>query len=131
MLSHNRIPDASAVRMIAAYAFPVNPAAYFYHRAVHDLVGAYDEANEFSMDIDFLLRVARSIRLRHVDEDWGIFRFARGTKTWNAIERGELRPRARRLRLQHLRLLPWPDLVRCMQIYAGLKLRHWLGFRIN
>ena len=118
-------PDAAS--MIAGNAFPCNPAAYFYRRILHTRLGPYDEDDELSMDGDFIFRAARHARLRRVDDEWGVFRFAPGTKTWNAMERRELRKRTRRLRLRHFHALPAADQLRCTTIYAALKLRHWLG----
>lgn len=120
-------PDAAA--MIARNAFPCNPAAYFYRRVLHARLGPYDEDDEFSMDGDFIFRAARRSRLRHVDEEWGVFRFAPGTKTWNAMERQELRARSRRLRLRHFTALPLLQQLRCAAIYAASKLGHWFGVR--
>ena len=120
-------PDAAS--MIAGNAFPCNPAAYFYRRVLHARLGPYDEDDELSMDGDFIFRAVRQSRLRRVDEEWGVFRFAPGTKTWNAMQSRELRARSRRLRLRHFRALPAPQQLRCAMIYTGLKLGHWLGGR--
>jgi hypothetical protein len=125
LLSINAPADSRLVAMIATHDFPCNPAAYFYHRALHDLVGGYADDDEHSMDKDFIFRVAARVELRRVDEDWGIFRLAPGTKTFEALRSGDLRRRARRFRLRHFRALSWRDRLRCASLYAGYKLRHW------
>ena len=42
------------------YPFPFNPAAYFYDKSLHDVIGPYDVDDELSMDLDFLLRAVRA-----------------------------------------------------------------------
>lgn len=60
---------------------PANPSAYFYHREVHDIVGGYDVANHYSMDIDFILSAIRLTKARYVPRHWGNFRMLPGCKT--------------------------------------------------
>jgi hypothetical protein len=55
------------------YPFPSNPAAYFYDKGIHQVVGPYDESLHYTMDLEFLLRAARVAAIQHVDETWGIF----------------------------------------------------------
>src|SRR4029079_2583456 len=38
------------------YQFPFNPSAYFCNKTLHELVGLYDEADDYTMDLDFILR---------------------------------------------------------------------------
>ena len=64
--------------------FPVNPAAYFYHRSIHDIVGPYAIDEHFAMDLDFLLHAARCAQLHHVDETWGNFCLRPGCKTFES-----------------------------------------------
>jgi len=131
LLSINAPVDPRLVAMIATHDFPCNPAAYFYHRALHELVGGYADDDEHSMDKDFIFRVAARVELHRVDEDWGVFRLAPGTKTFEAMRSGELRRRARRFRLRHFRALSWRDRLRCAALYAGFKLRHLSAPRVG
>jgi glycosyltransferase involved in cell wall biosynthesis len=71
--------------------FPINPSAYFYHRAVHDVVGYYDEDDHYSMDVDFLIRCSKRIKMIYVDELWGIFRLQPGGKTFDDLQNSEAR----------------------------------------
>ncbi len=128
LLSINFPEDPRLIAMIATYDCPCNPAAYFYHRALHELVGGYDEADEYSMDKDFIFRVAARIALRRIDEEWGVFRLAPGTKTFEAMHSGDLRRRARRFRTRQFRALGLADQLRCLGLYIRFKLAHrrWL-----
>jgi len=63
--------------------FPCNPSAYFYHKAVHDIVGGYDVADHYAMDYDFLLACAALVQTRYVPTHWGNFRLMPGCKTFD------------------------------------------------
>jgi glycosyltransferase involved in cell wall biosynthesis len=65
---------------------PINPSAYFYSKKLHDQVGYYNEQNHYTMDLEFILRAARQVRLRYVDEVWGNFRMVEGAKTFEAMK---------------------------------------------
>jgi glycosyltransferase involved in cell wall biosynthesis len=91
---------------IEVVKFPLNPSAYFYHRSLHDLVGPYDEKNHYSMDLDFILRVAFKINLRHVDETWGNFCLSRQCKTMAAGESGVAIPLRDEVFAHHRAQLP-------------------------
>ncbi len=71
------------------YSFPINPSAYFYHKSLHDRVGLYSVEEHFVMDIDFLIKAARSAaEVRYTDETWGNFRYIKGTKTFENMSMG-------------------------------------------
>lgn len=61
--------------------FPSNPVSYFYYREVQEEVGGFDVNNHYSMDYDFLLKVATIYKIKKIDEKLGDFRFIKGTKT--------------------------------------------------
>lgn len=61
--------------------FPPNPVCYFYEKSLHERVGLYDEANQNTMDYDFLLKAVRSINLYCFDEIWGTFFMHEDSKT--------------------------------------------------
>jgi glycosyltransferase involved in cell wall biosynthesis len=67
------------------YPFPSNPAAYFYDNGIHDVVGPYDESLHYTMDLEFLLRLARVAAIRHIDETWGIFVMHDDAKTADPV----------------------------------------------
>jgi glycosyltransferase involved in cell wall biosynthesis len=84
---------------------PVNPAAYFYHKSLHDIVGGYDTNNHYAMDLDFLLKAARYAATKYIDEIWGNYRELDGTKTAIDKQRGESRERAKEILREHRRKL--------------------------
>jgi glycosyltransferase involved in cell wall biosynthesis len=87
-IAWNRPRELSLAALLTKhYPRPCNPSAYFYHRAVHDLVGYYDLDEHQAMDTDFLLRCAHDARVRmaYVSRHWGNFRLAEGCKTFFAF----------------------------------------------
>lgn len=86
--------------------FPVNPSAYFYTRAIHQEIGFYKEDDHYTMDLDFILRAAKSYKLRYVDEIWGNFRLFENTKTFTEIQEGRCQPRVEALMAMNLAALP-------------------------
>jgi glycosyltransferase involved in cell wall biosynthesis len=63
------------------YQFPFNPAGYFYDRSLHEVIGTYDVADDYSMDLDFLLRAVRQAHVVYLDETWGNIRIHPEAKT--------------------------------------------------
>jgi len=63
--------------------FPCNPAAYFYHREVHDLAGGYNISDHYAMDFDFILNCARRVEIKYIPRHWGNFRLMPGCKTYD------------------------------------------------
>lgn len=55
------------------FPFPSNPSAYFYDRRLHDIVGLYDVALRYTMDLEFILRMSRVAKVHYVDAVWGNF----------------------------------------------------------
>lgn len=82
--------------------FPLNPSAYFYHRSLHGFLGPYDENEHYAMDLDFILRAAREINLRYVDDVWGNFCLNRGCKTVVGGESGLSIPQREAVYARHL-----------------------------
>lgn len=82
----NKPSRLSLVELVShKFEWPYNPSAYFYHKSLHDLVGYYKEEEHFVMDYDFILRVARAIQIRYVDETWGNFCVVEESKTLNQL----------------------------------------------
>lgn len=87
----NRPRRLSLTRILlgpAVQEYPINPSAYFYHRAIHDVVGKYDVDDDFAMDLDMIIRILKFASVCYVDENWGHFRFVPGTKTFEADASG-------------------------------------------
>lgn len=68
--------------LLAGRPYPWNPAAYFYHKILHEEVGPYDNRDPLTMDIDFILRAVQKAHVIYVDEAWGNFRYIPGAKTF-------------------------------------------------
>lgn len=86
--------------------FPHNPAAYFYHRSLHDKVGFYKEDDHYAMDLDFLLRAIPAAHLKYVDEIWGNYRYLEASKTVQAIRNNQLEANIERTMRTYRRKLP-------------------------
>lgn len=85
----NRPKDLRFEALMLGYDYaqwPNNPAAYFYHRSVHDIVGMYDVADHYTMDLDFVFRCARDVHTRYVARHWGNFILHPGCKTFEDDE---------------------------------------------
>jgi glycosyltransferase involved in cell wall biosynthesis len=98
--------------------FPVNPSAYFYHRSLHEHIGLYDVDDQYTMDIDFLLRAIPCAQVKYVDETLGNFRFIRGTKTFDDLRNGNAEPRLYRLLGRHRGELPVKQQLRIKILHA-------------
>jgi glycosyltransferase involved in cell wall biosynthesis len=111
--------------------FPFNPSAYFYHRELHELVGFYDEDDDFTMDLDFLLRALRSVHTEYRDELWGNFRVHGESKTESEKASGRHRPRLRQVLNRHRRRLPFAKriVLRCRLVALDVRLGANLALR--
>jgi len=111
--------------------FPFNPAAYFYHRELHDLVGFYDEDDDFAMDLDFLLRALPSVHTEYRDELWGHVRVHEGAKTQIEKESGRNSRRVSQVLNRHRRRLPLASRValRCRLLALDARLAADLALR--
>jgi glycosyltransferase involved in cell wall biosynthesis len=101
--------------------FPLNPSAYFYHRSLHDLIGAYNVDDHYSMDVDFLFRAVQVAHLQYVDQVWGNYRLIAGTKTFCDCATGENAVRLEQLMNQYRRALPLGQRSLFLIRYAGYK----------
>jgi glycosyltransferase involved in cell wall biosynthesis len=81
------------------WPFPYNPSAYFYPKAVHDVVGPYNIEDHFAMDFEFVLAVVQAIKPLYVDVVLGNFRLIPGTKTFNSIRDGSNKTMKRKIRI--------------------------------
>jgi glycosyltransferase involved in cell wall biosynthesis len=108
---------------------PANPSAYFYHREVHDIVGGYDVANHYSMDVDFILAAIRLTPTRYIARHWGNFRMLPGCKTFDndgvidPLPPVLLRHRRAMTRLQRASMPLFHLHTRLRRIWSGVKQR--------
>jgi glycosyltransferase involved in cell wall biosynthesis len=94
----NRPSRLTLLDLIKGREYPWNPAAYFYHKSIHDVIGGYDEKEHYVMDLDFLLRAAPAAHVFYFDEVWGNFRWIEGTKTFNDNKAGLMQKRCDNVR---------------------------------
>jgi glycosyltransferase involved in cell wall biosynthesis len=87
---------------------PVNPAAYFYHRRLHDIVGGYKVDELQAEDLDFLFRAFRVSHALYFDELWGNWRFYPGTITYENEAAGKIPGIIESVRERHRQRLPFP-----------------------
>ncbi len=86
--------------------FPVNPSAYFYHKSLHQKIGFYEIDEYYAMDIDFILKAIQEATVKYVDENWGNYRFIKGTKTITSIENGQQMHHLKRILKKYRKNLP-------------------------
>ncbi len=73
--------------------FPINPAAYFYKRSIHEQVGYYTVENHYTMDYEFILKACISINIVYFNEDWGYAVYHENSKTVQDIEKNNMQKR--------------------------------------
>ncbi|MBF0510803.1 MAG: glycosyltransferase [Candidatus Omnitrophica bacterium] len=91
------------------HPFPVNPSAYFYHKAIHQMIGMYDLKEDNALDLDFVFRAVRKAHVYYFDELWGNYRLLKGTKTVRLMESGGLDFVQERIFQHYRNQLSWPD----------------------
>ena len=107
ILRVNRPERMKLTDLLAGAEPPYNPAAYFYHKSVHQLIGLYDEGDHYTMDLDFIIRLVQRIPVFYYNEIWGNFRWFEGAKTFDCFEAGSLFRHVDSVRDRHLREQPW------------------------
>jgi glycosyltransferase involved in cell wall biosynthesis len=114
-------------RMMLGWGFephPVNPCAYFYHRALHFTAGLYDESDHYALDVDFLLRVALHAKSTVVvNQLLGTYVLAPGTKTFEDTTSGQSAERIKGVFARYLPNLTGADRVRYEAARARQSLR--------
>jgi glycosyltransferase involved in cell wall biosynthesis len=105
--------NAPAVRnlrdLVRGLQFSYNPAAYFYHKSIHDQVGLYLIEDHYTMDLEFLLRAFKVANVRYVNAIWGNYRIVPGTKTYGGLRSREIYDSCDELRKAHLSKLSLKD----------------------
>jgi hypothetical protein len=69
-------------------AFPINSAAYFYHRSLHDRIGPYVVGEVFAMDMHFIFRAVQAANIVYVNKILGNYRYLEGTRTFEDTKNG-------------------------------------------
>ena len=83
--------------ILSGSPFPVNPSSYFYHKSMHTRIGNFETAEEYTMDVDFLLRAVQVAHITYVNEVWGNFLFCEGTKTYDDMQNDHAFKRKKKL----------------------------------
>lgn len=112
ILTVNRPSRLTLLDFLKGREFPWNPSAYFYHKALHDLVGGYDEKEHYVLDVDFLFRAVQKARVCYFDEVWGNFRWMAGTKTYEDDQAGRMLKRGDELRRRYSAQLSFTERLR-------------------
>jgi glycosyltransferase involved in cell wall biosynthesis len=99
------------------WPFPYNPAAYFYPKAVHDIIGYYNIKEHFAMDFEFILAVVQTIKPLYIDGVLGNFRLIPGTKTFSTIMDGSARTVWRKIRIAAWKRAPFKLKMRVTFLY--------------
>jgi glycosyltransferase involved in cell wall biosynthesis len=118
----NRPARLTLLDLVQGREYPWNPAAYFYHKSLHDLVGAYDPKEHYVMDLDFLMRAVRRAHVLYFDEIWGNFRWMEGTKTFSDAKTGQMEKRCNALRDKYSVHLSLPEKFRLWTYRTSRKL---------
>ncbi|QWV95074.1 glycosyltransferase [Geomonas oryzisoli] len=87
-------------------AFPMNPAAYFYHKSLHLRVGPYRVEEHAAMDLHFIFRAVQHAHVTYRDRTWGNYRYLEGTKTYEGDKCGANQARVRQITEQYRRQQP-------------------------
>jgi glycosyltransferase involved in cell wall biosynthesis len=116
--------------------FPYNPAAYFYHRSIHDQVGMYSVEEHYAMDLDFILRAVQVAHLKYVDQVLGNFYFHEDCKTSQDNQSNSGYDRVQAMMRRYRKQLPWAKRLYVTAIYEyhenpQLGKLRGLGYRIS
>jgi hypothetical protein len=90
IVAENRPDRLGLIDLLLGAPFPINPSAYFYHKALHHRIGMYPPEEHQTMDLHFLFRAVEAAHVIYVDEFFGNFRFIEGTKSYEAWKSGAL-----------------------------------------
>jgi glycosyltransferase involved in cell wall biosynthesis len=88
------------------WPYPQNPAAYFYPKSIHNVIGPYNVEEHFGMDLEFIFKVIQAIEPIYIDDVLGNFRLIPGTKTYHSMQSGECRAVQRKIRKAAWRQAP-------------------------
>jgi glycosyltransferase involved in cell wall biosynthesis len=93
----NKPLQPTTTNLLIGRYIPVNPAAYFYRKSIHNTVGGYNISNHYNMDIEFLLLASRVTKLKYVPIIFGNFRLLPEAKTGSDSIAGLLEERKQAL----------------------------------
>ena len=93
----------SPLKILFGYQYS-NPAAYFYHKSLHQKVGLY--GIEEPIDLDFLLRVYSLVNVHYVDRILGDFRLTPDSITLQSDVDGTQDANVNKIIQRYLQILP-------------------------
>ncbi len=107
LIRRSRPAELSTHRILAGeMEHPVNPAAYFYHKSLHDLCGLYEPEEHQLMDVDMILKLTRVANIYYFAEDWGNWRVHRQTKSYRMSKNENFTETFSAMMRKHIDLLP-------------------------
>jgi glycosyltransferase involved in cell wall biosynthesis len=127
--SINRPGHLRRVLMLSGFGisrFPVNPAAYFYSKKLHERVGPYLTEEHEAMDLEFILRVLPVSCLRYLNEIWGNFRFCAGTKTYAVVHEGRLNAKIMTVLRSFHPTLSWQEKIVVLPLFYLRAALRWM-----
>jgi glycosyltransferase involved in cell wall biosynthesis len=86
--------------------FPLNPSAYFYHKSLHKIIGFYDVNENFTLDIDFVLRALHKANCVYLNKTFGNWLKTTQSKTVKDIESNFAHIRFKATLFKYWRFLP-------------------------
>lgn len=121
--------------ILSTRSYPANPASYFYHKSIHNLIGYYDIKDHYVMDLDFILRAVQVANVIYIPKVLGNFFNVAGTKTHEDRAAGKSYHRREKLINNYKKQLSVPDriyfeiynLTRRLYFISRLYKRKFLG----
>jgi glycosyltransferase involved in cell wall biosynthesis len=111
--------------------FPVNPSEYFYHKALHENIGPYNNEDHYTLDLDFLLRAVQEAHVVYFNETWGNYRLIEGTKTFEDRLSRQNEKRCDSVLKFYRKYLPW-YFRKTFWFYKTVQgSLFWMGYLIN
>ena len=86
--------------------FPLNPAAYFYHKSLHKKIGLYKVDEHYLLDFDFIIKAVQAAKVIYIDKLLGNHQQIAGTKTVESLKSGQHLNKIERLLEEHRNKLP-------------------------
>jgi glycosyltransferase involved in cell wall biosynthesis len=100
------------------WPWPYNPAAYFYPKAIHNIVGPYNVEEHQGMDFEFILAAVQVIEPLYIDVVLGNWRHLPGTKTFNSITDGSIWALKQKIRRAAWRRAPFKTKLRTILLWV-------------
>lgn len=67
----NKPQKLNYTNVLASKIYPYHPVSYFYHKSLHEEVGAFNYDDQQLAHLDIFLRIIQATPARYYDEVWG------------------------------------------------------------